>query len=49
MFDNRQANRARKGWIHAAKSYGHPRKKAGKRASSKALRRVGKALCRSWK
>jgi len=45
--DRRSVNRARKREVLATKAYGHTRKGAGKRASSKATRRVGKAICRS--
>ena len=45
---NRNVNRARKTWVLRAKAFSHRRKGSGKRDSSKALRRVGKAICRAW-
>lgn len=41
--------RAEKTWVLRAKAWGHSCKKGGKRESSKALRRVGKAICRAHK
>lgn len=41
---NRRVNRAERNWIYAAKSWGHSCKKSGKRASSKALRRLNRVI-----